>query len=377
MSNIRGASASAYDASSKPSPNSTPLARFNSGRPPIPTSSPLALRAFSEARCEIKSNDLPLAINMGISGSVLAVQGVGGYKNREPTLYLYNIASPEHFWSLQVDVGLSGIAYHMQMDGERKLVYVADENRVKSYWWNFDDDKGAESMAVHTLESSAFRGAMALRENGSKLLRSGYNGIIIWDIGTLQTHGKHGEDIVGNATDPEFLDTWRDDREEIELSTGSPPTQNVTAPALAKIAQWVENPSESKEMIVAYKEQYGVVRINLETQQVVSRYVGHGAHVNRIRTSAADAHSFVTAANDGVVRLYDVRMPAPILAVEHNREFINSCLYEHIGGQPCKLNASTPISFRLIAYLQSSSSVARKVSKSKYGMYGRSFRYTS
>lgn len=93
-------------------------------------------------------------------------------------------------------------------------------------------------------------------------------------------------------------------------------------------------------MLVGYKtgseepeqEKLGLASVDLETQQAASRYVGHGGHVSCIATSEGDPSTFMTAATDGVVRLYDARAPAPVLDVFHNDEFIDTALYEHIGG---------------------------------------------
>lgn len=135
----------------------------------------------------------------------------------------------------------------------------------------------------------------------------------------------------------------RDDfDEEIEPFKGFVPTRRLSFPALSSIGPWAPNPRDSKDMIVGYtsqqySEKYGAGSEDLETTQATIRYVGHGAHVTFIRTTEADPSTFVTAAKDGVVRLYDVRAPTPALAIYHADEFTDAALYEHIGRHPCAL----------------------------------------
>ncbi|TFL02964.1 hypothetical protein BDV98DRAFT_565148 [Pterulicium gracile] len=132
----------------------------------------------------------------------------------------------------------------------------------------------------------------------------------------------------------------RDDfDEEIEPFKGFVPTRRLSFPALSSIGPWAPNPRDSKDMIVGYtsqqySEKYGAGSEDLETTQATIRYVGHGAHVTFIRTTEADPSTFVTAAKDGVVRLYDVRAPTPALAIYHADEFTDAALYEHIGRHP-------------------------------------------
>ncbi|KAI0042972.1 WD40 repeat-like protein [Auriscalpium vulgare] len=333
---LGGTSITPYDPSSKPSANTTPLARFVSNRPEIPESASPALRAFAEARCEIMLDNLTVPINVQLAGNMLAVQGAGGWKNRDPMLHLYLLDDPEDdgFGTFEsVEVGLDDVARHMEMDASRSLVYVSDGSRIKSYRWNVTE--GRNALAVHTLNASGFKGPLALRDNGAKLIASGSSGLAVWDVDTLPTHGTKGNKIVGKKRRADYIDSWRDnDDNNIELSTGAPPTQRSSASALSKIKQWAMSPGGGNEMIVTYDEQYFVSRVDLQTEQIVGRYIGHGAHVASIRTSQEDPHAFVTAANDGIVRLYDVRQPVPVLAIEHSTEFINDALFEHIGGQP-------------------------------------------
>lgn len=134
LSSMGASTAASYDLSSKPSAHTTPLVRFNSGRPFIASNADPAYHAFAGAHREILEDDVPVVANISLSGSVLAVQGAGGWKNRYPTLHLYEVSAGHTFdASISVGVGLSGVAYDLQLNSARKLVYVADSDRVKSY----------------------------------------------------------------------------------------------------------------------------------------------------------------------------------------------------------------------------------------------------
>lgn len=160
-------------------------------------------------------------------------------------------------------------------------------------------------------------------------------------MGTLATHEEDGTNIVGGSSSRYEEDSWRDNDygDEIETSKDSAPTRRLASPALSNIGTWVHTSRESKEMIVGYgsqkSDQYGAASVDLETMRATIRYLGHEGHITCIRTNEADPSTFMTAAMDGVVRLYDVRAPTPALAIHHADEFINAALDEHVGGQPC------------------------------------------
>lgn len=159
-------------------------------------------------------------------------------------------------------------------------------------------------------------------------------------MGTLATHEEDGTNIVGGSSSRYEEDSWRDNDygDEIETSKDSAPTRRLASPALSNIGTWVHTSRESKEMIVGYgsqkSDQYGAASVDLETMRATIRYLGHEGHITCIRTNEADPSTFMTAAMDGVVRLYDVRAPTPALAIHHADEFINAALDEHVGGQP-------------------------------------------
>ncbi|KAI0030622.1 hypothetical protein K488DRAFT_53845 [Vararia minispora EC-137] len=332
-----------YDRSARPSPHTTPLARFATTRRQFSGNASPNLVAFAEARCEILSYCMPIPISMGIADDIVAVLGASGWKQREPTLLIQRLNRPpdenKRFESTYPEVGLQEVATGLRLDGGRKLVYVADGHRVKSYTWTSssgNDDGGDDAdnvLPVHTLDSFRFEHAMILHNSGAKLMRSGSKGMAIWDIDTLPTHGPDGTRIVGEKIRGE-IDTSRDNDEDIERSRGAPPTQTIAVDVLANITLAEHHPSHSAQILALKRDRYDLASIDLETQQIAMRYLGHQAVPNCIALNNVDQDSFVTAASDGGVRLYDVRQPTPQFAIDHGSEKLYSALYESIGGQP-------------------------------------------
>ncbi|KAI0310416.1 hypothetical protein OF83DRAFT_1070572 [Amylostereum chailletii] len=340
MTQDLGYAALPYKDTYRPGPQSTLLARFSEKRPTFPSPSP-PLLAFSEARCEIASSDIPNPIRMVLSGGILATLCQSGWKERDPYLQLMDINSADgddfSCPEIHVPIGLSSVAGEICLDEEKKRVYVADSDRVKSYQWSFGD---GDSLPVHTLKSDVYRGPMTLADSGSRLIRSGSKGIALWDLDSLPTHGEEGEAIIGEEM--EEVDSWRDNEDdEVERSTGSVPSQTVDAPALAGIDVWAEHPGNPKNMLVARRDLgCQVWCASLETQQVVTRFVGHNSGVSTFATSSEDAGAFLTA-SDGGVRFYDARIPAPVFVIDHHTEPNGTVLYKHIGGHPFAIIGGT------------------------------------
>ncbi|KAI0309299.1 hypothetical protein OF83DRAFT_1158930 [Amylostereum chailletii] len=327
-----------YDPARQPSVHTTPLALFSQTPPSPPPSPNPHLQAFFEARCEVRSRRTYHSIGLIQAGGILAAVGVGGDSLRNPCLVLYNLNHPEPGSNSDyedVNVRLSDAARHFHLDPSRQLVYLADKERIKSYRWTVHDGGLVTSLPVHTLKSWDHSGAISVREGGAKLFRSGEKGIAIWDIDAMPTHGERGRTRIGEEMTWDFFDTPRDYTSgEIEASTGAPATTTVTSDALANIDVWKSHPSDPNQMLARYKQKYSIASVDLETQRVVSRFVGHGAFVDSFGTNAADPHCFVTGARDGGVRFFDSRLPVPVWAIEHGSEVIESVLYEQIGDRP-------------------------------------------
>ncbi|KAF7323596.1 WD40 repeat-containing protein [Mycena kentingensis (nom. inval.)] len=325
-----------FDHSAMPSAHTTPFARFSSARPPQRqyTSGPPQLRAFAEARCELAGDEHCPPLAMHSAGGLVALS-LDYWSS--PALEFEHIspipsATWNRFGKVSLRMGHTGDITHLRVDPGRKLLYSASDGRVKSVYWTFDGDNG-KTRPVHTLDSGGYGDAMFLRENGTLLMRSGRKGLAVWDMEAVETHGEDGKRPIGEQMDPEYLEVADD--VEVELSHGSKPTLSVTNPAVANMVVVNDHPGRTSEVLAVHRtdkdSQYGVAAVDLGTQQVSMRFLGHSADVNSV---ASNASSFVTAANDGGVRLYDTRLPTPQFVIRHQTEKLHCALYEDIGGQP-------------------------------------------
>ncbi|TFY81282.1 hypothetical protein EWM64_g2740 [Hericium alpestre] len=166
-------------------------------------------------------------------------------------------------------------------------------------------------------------------------MRTGKTGLAVWDIASLPTHGPKGTNIVGRKMSERELNTSRSwEEEDIEFSSGALPTQRLQAAALSNIGLWKDHPSDPHSVLVKYAGRFSPSLVNMETQQLVTHYIGHGGFAMSLATSKEDPNCFVTGAKDGCVRLYDVRLPTPVLAIDHGEDVICSVLYEHVDGHP-------------------------------------------
>ncbi|KAI0057346.1 hypothetical protein BV25DRAFT_1432852 [Artomyces pyxidatus] len=322
-----GGNAEPYDPASKPSPHTTPLARFSSKRPLVPTDAEPELRAFAEARCEIDQIDIAFPFQLAKTESAVAALCATGGKPRERStvvrIYSLDLPEPERgyprYISVPVRMSSGSLGEHILLDDTRKTLYVGNGSQIQSFVYAFDgiDQKDTgEFKSGHgtapmrnIFNAAGYGGAMTTIRDGSRLLRSGKKGLAVWNMepGKLPLPGS--KDVAA-------------------------PRQMITSPAMTGISVWTEHPSEPLQRIAAYDHRYGATLVTFQTQQIVTRYVGHGGFIRDIQTSADDANTFITAAEDGAVRMYDVRLPTPVLAIYHRDEPIRAALYQHIHQQP-------------------------------------------
>lgn len=175
-----------YDATLTPGKQSTPLALFKSKPQPLPNAD-LSTLSLREARCEIQSKDTPNPWQMAIAKNVIAVQGVGGYKERNPTLDLYKPGMTKDEWDehgrSHVNPGHVDITTRLVLDQSRSLVWTADGSCIKSTEYSFDGLE-LQTSRVHSLASAGFEGPIALIDNGARLLRAEKLGLAVWDVDT-------------------------------------------------------------------------------------------------------------------------------------------------------------------------------------------------
>lgn len=292
-----------------------------------------------EARCEVSNHDLALPIKLHLSAgdSCLASICMGGWKNRDPLLYTYLLDNDQDKFprSRHPGPGLESIATQVTTDAPRKLVFIADDERVKSFHWETD-------LATHTLNSgSKFRGPICVLSNGS-LLRAGRGCAAVWKLDDTETHGPRGSNRIGKKFSVE--DSWRDDPEEIERSSGTAPTSKlVFEEALQKstISDWAAHPSSPNTMLSA--TEYALVSIDMvHGAKVGTKFIGQGGSATGIETDPGVApDTFVTGCIDGYIRMWDVRQPLPVLTIAVGDRSNPCAAFAHPGGIPSTLESQT------------------------------------
>ncbi|THU82419.1 hypothetical protein K435DRAFT_691509 [Dendrothele bispora CBS 962.96] len=330
-----------------PFPNSTPLARFYENLPGLSyTSTTPNAKSILQASCEVTfdfiANPLGMAISSG--GSILAMTGMSGWKERSPSLsYGWLAGDNQDYLAVHsAKVGLNNVAHQIETDEQRKLVFIADEDRIKSYDWSSLEEEQEVSinrarrkrkanqdlLPKHTMDSEGFSGPLLMLPNG-RLARAGEGEVAVWGLDGLQTHGPRGTDIIGEVEDDEEEDPWgRDDYEDVENSSGSRLDQVIRFafdPTL-KLNTWNLHPNNPSMVLCGQNSmrtrKYGMVMVDLEAGgKEVVRVLGHGATVTKITTGVSleqgqGGHVFCTGCTDGMARIYDVRQRLPVLTVE-------------------------------------------------------------
>lgn len=338
--------------SMKRHPKTSPLARF---RPELPTltptsTSPLATIVY-DARCDVSSASIisPINLQLSLGSTFLAVNGMCGFKHRSPGLecFLLDKGDDESTGFVEskfVLPGLAHIAVHLATDESRKLVFVGDKYRVKSYKWAAPDGTyHDEPFPTHTLDSGGSSGPIAILPNGT-LIRASTGGADVWTLDSLPTHGSKGRKIIGQKMDDYDLDTWRDDSEDIELSTGTPSSSRINFVDQLTLSPSVWQPLiESPSTVLCGDSggRYGCTSVDMEHGgKTVARYIGHGGYPTDFSVSAGDPRVFLTACNDGFARLYDVRQALPASTFDACGEaaFCEAAVLAHLDGIPSACN---------------------------------------
>ena len=135
--------------SDKPSPHTTPLARFRDGiQYPVWSSHPLAATVF-HARCEIRDHETgnPRTMALASDGSCIALASATGYKERDPFLQCLVLGETGEEELLEIELPLADLVSDIALGVDRHLVFAGDGDRIKSYAWI------EELEPVHTLNS--------------------------------------------------------------------------------------------------------------------------------------------------------------------------------------------------------------------------------
>ncbi|KAI0360219.1 hypothetical protein OH77DRAFT_1447220 [Trametes cingulata] len=314
-----------WQTSPRPHPYTTRLSRFRAGVPsPATDATPLAQLIY-QGRAQLTTGSIsaPLAMELSSGGSILAMSCGGGWKGRDPVLryYVLDELSDDFLSDVEMEPGLSNVARHIATDEDRKLVFLADADRVKSFSWA-PNPKGKVPKRlpnVHTMNSLRdFDGPLAALPNG-RLARAGKGQAALWTLDTLDTHQDRPGQLIGPGklnTD----DSWRTAGDpRIEMSSGSAPGAVVAFADMPQYAPTTLHWHAPSGLLLcgerAYDSRtYECVAIDLEHGgKRAVRYLGHGQDVDHITSSPGDPNVFVTAGSDGFARMFDVRRPLPVL----------------------------------------------------------------
>ena len=113
------------------------------------------------------------------------------------------------------------------------------------------------------------------------------------------------------------------------------------------VSLWENHPSAHGTILAASdseeNDQYYCRALDLENDgKCTARFLGNGGTINQLSTSKGDPNLFVTAADDALARLYDVRQPLPVLTIQTGAVSQNctSAVVCHPDGIPCMSTSS-------------------------------------
>ncbi|KAJ7438782.1 hypothetical protein B0H11DRAFT_1829022 [Mycena galericulata] len=308
----------AWKTTPRPHPLSSPLARFEDDVT-LPSSPSPLVHAIYHARCEITGDSENQALTLVHSNNTLVFPSNENDHDR-PFLTYYLLDEPcDRTFGLiahHVPIALESLTPHCLADDSRKLMFVADNARVKSYSWASATGAIYESpLATHTFSTPEHHGPLAMLAGGP-FMRTGKGSVGLWNLDELATHGVQGISRIGG-----LLKGKRGSNDAIEQSAGTPPASTIRyADARFEPTVWAYHPSLPATMLCATNTvasgDFSCVAVDLEHGgKIVGRYLGAFGNVRSFSTSGADPNVFLTAGNDGYARLYDVRRPLPVLTL--------------------------------------------------------------
>ncbi|ETW77316.1 hypothetical protein HETIRDRAFT_429590 [Heterobasidion irregulare TC 32-1] len=288
-----------YAQTPKPHDKTSPIARFRQDVPSsIVTEATLTAQAIYQGRCSAMSSNTcsPIGLSLSHNSTCMTLSAAGGWKNR----------------------------CHV-------LSYYVFDNNLDDFPYEVDIETGLADMG----------GPLALIDNRNKILCGGRGEVEVWDVDSLPDHGPKGKKRVGKGK-ISINDFWHDEPEDIERLTGTDATLTIkfTDPTLDPL-RW-QRLSDAK-ILCTQRRGFLCYTIDLQTGgKVTSRYLGHGGEVNCISVSEGDPNAFLTACNDGVVRLYDVRESLPRLSFNAGAgsDPCDTALYIHVEGVPFVISSS-------------------------------------
>ncbi|CAE6517139.1 unnamed protein product [Rhizoctonia solani] len=353
------------DPNTKSHPRSHPFASFSLG-PSIITApkSNRSARLVHDARCEISSvrgrksrssrtqrADVLLNLQLSAGGSCLAALGRteatvihpkdNQTNHRYPTPWVsFHLPkrSDSDFNNLikqrkaRFKVGLTGNVSQMTLDEQRRLIFVADEDRIKSFQWaSADEPYFSRPIPKHTMYSKGFDGPMTAFANYA-LVRAGTGAAAVWYYGDLKTHSYRSRRFYllrGERRAPYFIGGKMYPDGELDYDSHGnkyPPCENSRGSPEGSVIAFVDDRKLKPHImrvlkgyryavLAAGRKEPSCISIDLEHGgQTVTRYQGHSGYVTNISTSLADQRVFLTSSrHDKYARLFDVRKPQPVL----------------------------------------------------------------
>ncbi|KAI0789845.1 WD40-repeat-containing domain protein [Abortiporus biennis] len=330
--------------SKPPHPRTNPLSRFRDPVTLTATASEPTTHTIYQGLCEIHHEriELPTKIQISPDNSLIAISCSAGKQLDESVLRLY-FPGQTNVSSTRFELGLEDSSREVAIDAERKLIFVADKERVKSYTWG-EGPNGPTLKAVHTLRTPGrYEGSINILPSG-RVIRFGTGSVLVWKIDDLETHGEDGTKRIGQGTfNIENSRRSPESRSKVELSTGTKAHGKITFKDdpnyQVKNSVW-HNPS--RHLLCSeggpIGSRFSCTALDLEHGgKIVNRYLGFGGSIPHISLSEGDPNTFVTACQDGYVRIHDIRHPCPVIALDAEADSILAVLaatYAHPDGIP-------------------------------------------
>lgn len=240
-----------------------------------------------------------------------------------------------------VNPALIAPGINIALDDERKLMFVDDPDRVKSFTW-----EGASGRPVHTMNSmKSHAGPLAVLPGG-RFIRAGTGSALCWNLDTLQTHGPGPKFKRIGAGKYSWVNCMRDlaSDEEEEYSTGSLPTTSVPFADKDFLPRTMHVHKPSGHVLAGEDPAHGFDCVELDLEHggaVTGRYLGHANTITGFSTSGGDANVFLTSSGDGYARLYDRRnaLPALTFDIEKRESPLLASVLAHVDGLPGMISA--------------------------------------
>ncbi|CUA74738.1 DENN domain and WD repeat-containing protein SCD1 [Rhizoctonia solani] len=338
-----------WNAALKRHPKSTDLSRFRSNLPTLtPTPNKPLAASVLDARCEISSLRCatPIRFHTSPGNTCLVLTAMGGHRNRTSVLEYLMLGQPlapsEKFpvrrW---IEPKFFGVGYHATIDETRRLIFLGDDRRIKSYEWGSPTEVYSDPLPVHNLNTEQCTGPMTIVDNRS-VLRAGKGGASVWDIQSTLDEGSTVEEPIDLDELDENGDWEGEVPEAVDRSPGLAPTSHIKFLDQPNLKPSLWQPlltAPSTVVCVEYAREagkYSCIGIDLEAGKSTSCYLGHGADVSALSVSVGNPQLFLTACNDGFVRLFDVRRPLPSVTFDAcgQREFCEAAALAHPDGIP-------------------------------------------